>query len=767
VCSLAHRDQERHLIEAPLDRTRIGVEGVAAFVEAALRPAALRLKKTEAEVVELTADLERVRTLVTTGFDEFLERIVADHGSSKLEILILEALSPGGDVYEFMQEERARRVDKYRDQIEDAFKAFVKKESRISEIRKKIVTKVVNKGQQRLVEHTQSLAARVCKDFSELILKQVSEITNQMEKIEAQLDAKIDVGEVRLANVQAIQWVDFAERIAWQGLYTVFFGGGGAVGGGILGAAGGGILGAFGVGAGGIGGVAGAGAVAVIGAAGGALVLGGLGALAVAALVSAEGGTAEVIDIDARIEDNTREDLERAVAAMRVEINEKLLAPAMKRDLDHGLKESAKSVSVDLLVRQKQLGSMLKDLTETRENTAKMEAELKTLLGTLNILQRDSARIHTGYMESKGRQDELLKSEQDRKVKLFMDRCSVDGASARVHLEKAQWDLQQVLSTYMPPIPQSPVSERTFASSAFKAKYEAAEVPTNPLQMGALLQDLVKGYCRRNGIDWKRQGEPFLKALQDEAMANPQELLNQIPDAAQRMWTSTAQLQGREFCSMLNATVRDDDEEMIEVAAGLTKAMNELCVTATGDVSVTGLPRNSMGTRDCTRAATLEPEACDLEPEPEPEPEPAAVRPVPRPPGDQCYRGGGFQNKYRDFFVTNRQFRQPAFLPTSFSKDTANEFITRSRDESKVLWIIRTPPPREDGSAGCVHVNMVTKRVPGLPDEQEFLFAPYSVFTVERAEWNAGTVEKPHVIELKAAADNKAEPEDLPLAPWS
>jgi hypothetical protein len=62
---------------------------------------------------------------------------------------------------------------------------------------------------------------------------------------------------------------------------------------------------------------------------------------------------------------------------------------------------------------------------------------------------------------------------------------------------------------------------------------------------------------------------------------------------------------------------------------------------------------------------------------------------------------------------------------------------------------------------------MVTKRVPGLPDEQEFLFAPYSVFTVERAEWNAGTVEKPHVIELKAAADNKAEPEDLPLAPWS
>ena len=61
----------------------------------------------------------------------------------------------------------------------------------------------------------------------------------------------------------------------------------------------------------------------------------------------------------------------------------------------------------------------------------------------------------------------------------------------------------------------------------------------------------------------------------------------------------------------------------------------------------------------------------------------------------------------------------------------------------------------------------MTKRVPDLPDEQEFLFTPYSAFTVQRAEWNAGTEEHPHLIELQAAADNKAEPEDLPLAPWS
>jgi hypothetical protein len=33
--------------------------------------------------------------------------------------------------------------------------------------------------------------------------------------------------------------------------------------------------------------------------------------------------------------------------------------------------------------------------------------------------------------------------------------------------------------------------------------------------------------------------------------------------------------------------------------------------------------------------------------------------------------------------------------------------------------------------------------------------------------WNAGSVSHPHQIELLAAVDNKEEPEDLPLAPWS
>ena len=65
----------------------------------------------------------------------------------------------------------------------------------------------------------------------------------------------------------------------------------------------------------------------------------------------------------------------------------------------------------------------------------------------------------------------------------------------------------------------------------------------------------------------------------------------------------------------------------------------------------------------------------------------------------------------------------------------------------------------------CNHVNLVRKT--NVPGEEEYLFAPYSAFTVMSARWNAGTTAAPHEIELLAAADNQEEPEDLPLAPWS
>ena len=72
---------------------------------------------------------------------------------------------------------------------------------------------------------------------------------------------------------------------------------------------------------------------------------------------------------------------------------------------------------------------------------------------------------------------------------------------------------------------------------------------------------------------------------------------------------------------------------------------------------------------------------------------------------------------------------------------------------------------RIDPERKCVHVNLMEKT--NVPGEEEYLFAPYSAFTVLSVRWGAGTVVAPHEIELLAAVDNKAEREDLPLAPWS
>ena len=49
----------------------------------------------------------------------------------------------------------------------------------------------------------------------------------------------------------------------------------------------------------------------------------------------------------------------------------------------------------------------------------------------------------------------------------------------------------------------------------------------------------------------------------------------------------------------------------------------------------------------------------------------------------------------------------------------------------------------------CIHVNLVKKT--NVPGEEEYLFAPYSVFTVISSTWNAGDAADPHVIELQAA----------------
>jgi hypothetical protein len=270
------------------------------------------------------------------------------------------------------------------------------------------------------------------------------------------------------------------------------------------------------------------------------------------------------------------------------------------------------------------------------------------------------------------------------------------------------------------PEPEAEV-ETTFATSNFKRSYDDVEDigMFEDFHFYDIVECIIVTYCQREDIPYETEGQSFMGELRSEAMANTQG--EDIPLAAQRLWTSVKMLRGREFCSIVNDALRDDyDTSDMDPTAALTHKINSMLCVTTGR---------------------------------------AAMR---YPPNNVCFRGGGFDDRHRRFFVVGRKFRQPAFLATSSSEEVADRFMHRAISTAKVKWVIRIDSKRK-----CAHVNLVVNRVPGLPDEQEYLFTPYSAFTVMSVAWNAGTGVAPHKIELLAAADNKEEPEDLPLAPWS
>ena len=67
---------------------------------------------------------------------------------------------------------------------------------------------------------------------------------------------------------------------------------------------------------------------------------------------------------------------------------------------------------------------------------------------------------------------------------------------------------------------------------------------------------------------------------------------------------------------------------------------------------------------------------------------------------------------------------------------------------------------------GCYHVNYVDRT--NVPGEKEFLFVPYSVFTVREVVWHPKpTWKDPHIVHLDVADDNLLfDGQCLPLAPW-
>ena len=96
------------------------------------------------------------------------------------------------------------------------------------------------------------------------------------------------------------------------------------------------------------------------------------------------------------------------------------------------------------------------------------------------------------------------------------------------HLEQAGWELEPAMASYMPPVPDSPVFDRTFVSSNFRAAYNDADAPQGQMDLGMMLGDLIRTYCQEEGIDWRSEGLPFLQQLQAEAMQNADDPIDEM-----------------------------------------------------------------------------------------------------------------------------------------------------------------------------------------------------------------------------------------------
>jgi hypothetical protein len=287
---------------------------------------------------------------------------------------------------------------------------------------------------------------------------------------------------------------------------------------------------------------------------------------------------------------------------------------------------------------------------------------------------------------------------------------------------------------------------RQFEGSNFKAAYdqfgddvdpsERRLKPTRPRHIQSAVAELLDKYCILKGID-RQTGTAFADHLENTVFDNAelmQELCKDVAKIAQRLWTSADRCggaSGEELCAIVNLALWTDDPSMSADLAMFCRCINPTLARRDADAHF--------------------------------------------PPGGVVYRGAAVADSKLEFYrssPTGTKFRIPAFVATTFQKKYAKGFLHRAwawhqtrTPRPGVLFVVRVDPRGEDDEAfRCQNASPIRKRMPGVPDEHEYLFTQYSVFTLTKFVEKAGTNKDPHEVHLFAAEDNRGHGV-LPLAP--
>jgi len=249
-------------------------------------------------------------------------------------------------------------------------------------------------------------------------------------------------------------------------------------------------------------------------------------------------------------------------------------------------------------------------------------------------------------------------------------------------------------------------------------------VPEDCVEILNAVKAIIQLYAETRGID-EQSWQKFYKKLYDEAWTQSKVLQGDVAAAAEYIWTSNKALNLLEFCSMLNAAIREDNPDEMVHAAMFARAIN------------------------CLRVRR----------------DPKSISSTKYPHDGKLWRGTGFDNAHQGFFTVGQKYRVPGLLATSLNKRTSQWFLTRTEGGiPTVLWCILVDPAgKKDFTKRTRNASYVAKT--HLKGEGEYLFAAYSVFTCDEANWSESPG-NPHHITISSAFDNASEDDDLPLAPW-
>ena len=264
-----------------------------------------------------------------------------------------------------------------------------------------------------------------------------------------------------------------------------------------------------------------------------------------------------------------------------------------------------------------------------------------------------------------------------------------------------------------------PNKTKYYATSNYKVIMLSTPMAKYQDEIFKKLRKFIEFYCGLKNTS-EDDGLKFFNEIQQEVLEKHKSFTN-VSSVCSRLWTSAKALNKMELSSMLCEVLRDDSLNAIKFAMPIIKGLCHITQSQLDNIEW--------------------------------------------PKDDLLYRGGGIPLSEIKNFKEGLKYRCPMFLATSTQRKIGEMFCHRAvqRKIDSVLYIFHLDSVSK---TKCYNVNSISDHS-NVANEKEFLFLPYSIFTVRFVSIkNETSVSNPHIVHLDVAKDSERESEFLPLIYW-